>query len=301
MSLLRLIRFPNLIIVALTQFLLYYKIILPALQTQQISPTLPFEQLLLFILITVFITAGGYIINDIADVRIDLLNKPHRILIGRKISTATAYWLYFIVNLIGFLLAMYLALVGRRMSLLFIFPVAVVGLLAYSVWLKKRPLSGNILVSLYCAGVALIVWIAEAPALSQLRAPALDRVTHLLTYYAVFAFFSTLFREIVKDLEDAEGDAAAGARTVAIAWGVGAAKRLAGAVAGLLLLYLLYFGYNTFQKIPIVGTVAILFVTLMIGTGWFLLIKANNMQQYHQVSQLAKVMMLAGILLLLVF
>lgn len=301
MPLLRLIRFPNLLIVALTQYLLYNRILLPAFDAQQIQSTLLSNQFYLFILVTVFITAGGYIINDITDVKIDLLNKPKRVIVGRKISSATAYWLYFCFNLIGFILALYLALVGNRMALFFIFPVAVVGLLAYSIFLKKRPLSGNVLVSLYCAGVALIVWIAEQPAIVQLPAATLSRVTQLFTYYAVFAFFSTLFREVVKDLEDAPGDAAAGARTVPVTWGTGVAKRIAGAAAGILLLYLLYFFYAIFSQISLVGNIALGILIFSIGIALVLLLRARTIYQYHQLSQLTKWIMLAGILLLFIF
>ncbi len=301
MSLLRLIRFPNLLIVALTQYLLYNRIILPALDAQQIQPTLLSNPFYLFILVTILITAGGYIINDIKDVKIDLLNKPKQVIVGRKISLATAYWLYFCFNLMGFIFALYLALVGNRMALLFIFPVAVVGLLAYSVFLKKRPLSGNILVSLYCAGVALIVWIAEQPAIVQLPAPTLTRVTQLFTYYAVFAFFSTLFREIIKDLEDAPGDAAAGASTIPVAWGTGVAKRIAGAAAGVLLLYLLYFFYALFSQISLAGNIALGILIFFIGVALLLLLRAKEIYQYHRLSQLTKWIMLAGILLLFIF
>jgi len=299
MSLLRLIRLPNLLIVALTQWLLYEQIILPALDSQQLTPTLPPDQFHLFIIITVLITAGGYIINDIVDVKIDLLNKPNRVIIGRKIATSTANWLYFCFNLLGFLFALYLAFVGDRMSLLFMFPAAVVGLFLYSVKLKRQPLSGNILVSLYTAGVALIVWIAEYPALIQIPAQSLARVTHLLTYYAVFAFFSNLFREIVKDLEDADGDAAIGARTVPIAWGIITAKRLAGAAIMILLLYLIYFSYTIFTSITSSGKIALALLIILIGMAGAMLLHAQTVKDYHRLSQFVKMIMLWGILLLL--
>ena len=187
------------------------------------------------------------------------------------------------------------------MSLLFIFPIAVIGLLAYSVVLKKRPLSGNVLISLYCAGVALIVWIAAEPSIMKLPAPILAQVTHLFTYYAVFAFFSTLFREVVKDLEDAPGDAAAGARTVPIAWGVTNAKRLASMTAIILLLYLFYFFYTMFGQMPLIGNFALAILIIMIIIAIGLLLLAKDIRAYHRLSQLAKVIMLAGILLLLIF
>ncbi|MFN7116225.1 MAG: geranylgeranylglycerol-phosphate geranylgeranyltransferase [Saprospiraceae bacterium] len=300
-ALLRLIRLPNLVIVALTQWLLYNRILLPAFQTQQIAPTLPPEQFYWFIVVTVLITAGGYIINDLVDIRIDLVNKPNRVIIGRRIATATAYWFYFCINLTGFLLATYLAFVGNRVSLLFIFPTAVVGLLIYSIFLKKRPLSGNVLIALYCAGVALIVWLAEQPSLAQLSPAALTRITQLLTYYAVFAFFSTLFREIIKDLEDQPGDAANGARTLPIVWGALAAKRLAGASALSLLLYLVYFAYLQFASLVYSGKIALLILMLLLLLALGLLLRAHETRHYHRLSQLTKVIMLWGILLLLFF
>lgn len=301
LSLLRLIRLPNLFIVALTQWLLYERIILPALQSQQITPTLPRDQFHLFIIVTILITAGGYIVNDIVDVRTDLVNKPSQVIIGRRIASATAYWLYFCFNLGGFLFSMYLAFVGDRISLLFIFPTAVVGLLAYSIFLKKRPLSGNVLISLYCAGVALIVWLAEAPALTLLPAPVLARVTHLLTYYAVFAFFSTFFREIVKDLEDQEGDLVIGARTAPIAWGNLAAKRFAGASIILLLLYLIYFAIMQFSNMISPGKIVLILLIIMTLIATVLLIRSKDTDDYHRLSQFTKVVMLWGILLLLFF
>lgn len=301
MSLLRLIRFPNLIIVALTQWLLYDRIILPALHTHQLSPTLPPDQFYLFIAATVCVTAGGYIINDIVDVRNDLINKPHQVIIGRRIAASTAYWLYFCINLLGFLFSMHLAFVGDRMPLLFLFPMATIGLLLYSIFFKKRPLAGNLLVSFYTAGVALLVWIAEAPALAKLSAAALERPIHLLAYYAVFAFLANVFREIVKDLEDMRGDAAVGARTIPIAWGIPAAKQLASAAAIALLMYLLYFTITLFAQISTPGKVALILLILLIGTASGMLLSARQEQSYHRLSQFIKIIMLWGILLLLIF
>ena len=109
MAFFRLIRLPNLVIVALTQYLLNYQILQPALVREGITPVLDFEHFSVFVLVTVLITAGGYIINDISDFRIDMLNKPDRVIVHKIISIQTAYWLYFVVNLIGFILSLFLA------------------------------------------------------------------------------------------------------------------------------------------------------------------------------------------------
>lgn len=301
MYFLRLIRFPNLTIVALTQFLLYHQIILPALQAATITPTFTQQLFFLFIFVTILITAGGYIINDLIDLEIDLLNKPERVIISRKIPHQTAYWLYFVLNATGFILSLYIAFLTNRMQLLFIFPVAVSGLLVYSLWLKKRLLSGNILIAVYCAGVAAIVWIAELPALKKLPTVDYEHVIQLSLFYAGFAFLSTLFREIVKDMEDAQGDTFGGARTLPIVWGLGAAKSIAF-ITGIILLFFL--GYVVYALKSDMGTVAILLLTalaILISIGEWLLYKAQNKLQFYQLSQFAKVIMLGGVLLLLLF
>ncbi len=301
MALLRLIRFPNLVIVALTQYLLFYRIIVPALERHDLSTALEFDQFSLFILVTVLITAGGYIINDLVDLRIDRINKPERVIIGRRISHRTAYWLYFCINLTGFLLATFLAFVADRMQLLFIFPAAVVGLLSYSVILKKRPLWGNVLVSLYCAGVAGIVWLAEHPAIARLPESAWAKVIQLLGFYAAFAFISTMFREIIKDIEDIHGDAALNARTAPIAWGESIAKILAAAAAILLIGLLVLAVFSLRQYMVPFGLVMIAVIIILTTLALFMLVKARNKKAYHNISQFTKLIMLSGILLILFF
>lgn len=301
MSILQLIRFPNLIIVALTQFLLYYQLILPALQSANITPSLGQPLFSLFVLVTLLITAGGYIINDLIDLEIDLLNKPERVIISRKIPHQMAYWLYFVFNLAGFVLALAIAFATNRMHLLFIFPFAVIGLLVYSKWLKKRPLSGNLLIAFYCAGVAAIVWIAELPALLKLPLIDYQQVIQLLLFYAGFAFLSTLFREIVKDIEDAQGDAMAGARTVPIYWGTKVAKNIALVIGILLLIFLGYVMLILKNSLDIVALLLLFGLGILICIGTWSLYKAENKMQFHQLSQFSKIIMLGGILLLLLF
>ncbi len=301
MPLLHLIRLPNLLIVALTQYLLYDRVILATLREARHSSALNSQEFSILTFVTILITAGGYIINDLADLRIDRINRPDRVIIGRKITHQTAYWLYFCINFGGFVAALYLALVEDRVALLFLHPLAVAGLLLYAIMLKKRPLSGNVLVSLYCAGVAGIVWVAEQPTLSLLPAESAAKVQQLLIFYAVFAFFSTLFREIVKDLEDMPGDAQGAALTIPVAWGISVAKWLAGGAGGLLLLSLAYAAISLRPALrpwalPYFGLISALIVVAL-----YLLARAQHIHQYHSLSQFTKIIILGGILLLLFF
>jgi len=301
MSLLRLVRLPNLIIVALTQYLLYYKIILFVLQKNNIIPALEHHEFALLVFITILITAGGYIINDIVDLRIDRINKPDRVIVGKHIAHQTAYWFYFCINIFGFILSVFLAYEASRTTLLFLFPGAVAGLLLYSVRLKKRPLWGNLLVSFYCAGVAAIVWIAEQPTIEKLPSSQSIIITKILSFYAVFAFFSTLFREIVKDIEDAHGDAQEQARTMPIAWGERTAKIIATISSLFLLLSLGYAAFALRANLILGGFLFIILVGILIITSLLLLFKAKEKAPYHNLSQFAKVIMFCGILLLLFF
>ena len=80
-ALLRLVRFPNLVIVALTQYLLYYGLLLPAFRQYSLEPALDGEHFSLLVAVTLLISAGGYVINDIVDFRIDLINRPDKVVI----------------------------------------------------------------------------------------------------------------------------------------------------------------------------------------------------------------------------
>ncbi len=303
MALLRLIRFPNLCIVALTQWLLYDRVVVPALVSQQITPQLSELECICYIAVTITLTASGYIINDIMDLPADRINKPGRILIDQRISRQTASWFYLTLGLTGFMMTTYLGLVCERLHLIGLYPLAFILLYLYSSVLKHRPLAGNLLIALFCAGVAGAIWLAEEDALAQLsrQAPDIARpVQFLLVWYIVFAFLSTLYRELVKDLEDQEGDREVGSRTAPIMWGITSAKILAGISGGLLLVFLLWQSQFIYTYFPdwLVWFVGIGLVLPLIWT-FFDLAFAKKKTQYHRISTVLKVVMLNGVLLLL--
>jgi 4-hydroxybenzoate polyprenyltransferase len=303
MALLRLIRFPNLLIVALMQGLLFARIILPPLQTQELSPALNSFHFSLLALVTVIITAGGYIINDIADFRIDMVNRPERVVVHKHIPVETAYWLYFSLNLSGFVLSLYLAFYVGNLPLVNLFPAAVLGLFFYSVYLKRVALLGNLLISAYCALAAGIVWFAERNAigeLASLQPEAAGRLNVFFLTYMGFAFLLTFYREIVKDIEDVKGDLQQNCRTIPILWGVPAAKSIA-IFAGLLLLGLIaYMGSlvpGSFSGLA--GIFIFVIVALPLAVSLVLLYRAGAVEDYRQLSGLAKFIMAGGILFLL--
>lgn len=300
---LRLVRFPNLVIVAITQYLLQYQVILSAFEAAQLPALLTGFHFFLFVCSTVIIAAGGYIINDIVDYPIDFINKPKKLIINRHISMSTARKSYYVWTMLGFLISLYLAFYVDNLLLVLIYPTAVALLWLYSHYFKKQVLIGNIVVSLFCAFVAGVVLFAERATFFDLQivAPSIaQRVTVLLLGYSSFAFLSTLFREIVKDIEDMEGDRQQGCQTLPIVFGLNISKIVAGFVGFLFFIFVLFLMQWLWPKQYIVavlfGGVAI-FLPLIFSL--VLLVRAKESKQFRLISQVAKWMMLAGLLLLL--
>ncbi len=302
-ALLRLVRFPNLVIVALTQYLIYYILLLPAFGRYAIDPLLDDSHFSLLVAVTVLITAGGYIINDIVDFRIDLVNRPDKVVINRQIRVQMAYWLYFCINLLGFLISLYLSFYVQNIPLANLFPLAVILLFVYSTHLKKRPLAGNLLISFFCAGVAGIVWFAEREsfwALAEVAPQASGRIGSIIAWYMAFAFLSTMFREVVKDIEDVQGDLGADYRTIPLAWGIPAAKGTAAAFGlGLMafLIYLVVRQPGLFTELSLIFLLLAILAPTALALIW--LFRAQDKQQYHRLSQLTKLIMLNGLIMLL--
>ncbi len=305
MPFLKLIRFPNLIIVVLTQYLLQYLILIPAFQKGNLPPLLDHFHFFLLVLSTVVIAAGGYIINDLEDYEIDLLNKPDKVIINKHISGSNAYRLYWGISIFGFLISLYLAFYVKNLPLILIYPSAILLLYFYSKSLKKSVLWGNIIVSTFCAFVAGIVIFAERENVFQLNInnPKYgSTVLEIFIFYLLFAFFATMFREIVKDIEDVEGDKKLGCSTLPIAWGIPIAKGFALG-CGIIFLGILFDWIFSEEKIEVdVGLIYLVVgIILPMFFAMFQLTKATSKKEFHFISQLAKYIMLSGILYLLVW
>ncbi len=299
---LQLIRFPNLIIVALTQYLMRYCIIEPALKIDNVTASLDIFHFFLLVLSTVLIAAGGYVINDIADYEIDKVNKPDKLIIDKYISISRAQWLYHGINLLGFFISLYLAFYVQNIQLVFIYPIAVVLLWLYSYYLKKMLLTGNVVVALFCAFVAVIVLFAERFILYHLSETQTFTVLLLFLGYAVFAYLSTMFREIIKDIEDIQGDHSFDCATLPIVLGVRWAKIIAAVFAISLLLFLAYASVWLFKVYAYIDLGYIIIgIILPIVYALFLLYNAKDKTDFHRLSQLAKYIMLSGILYLPIY
>ncbi|RYC71759.1 geranylgeranylglycerol-phosphate geranylgeranyltransferase [Spirosoma sordidisoli] len=270
---LRLIRVQNLLIVVLTQFLARIALVGPREQWLRIlvDPTI---WLLSFS--TVCIAAAGYIINDYFDIKIDLVNKPDRVVIGRYLKRRVALVAHQSLNVIGCLIGLYLS------RWVFVVDVVSVSLLwFYSANLKRQPVTGNVVISLLTA-LSLIV-----------LAVYYRQNADMLLIYALFSFGISLVREIIKDMQDIRGDARFGCRTLPIVWGLRRTKYLLYVLIASFIttLFLIADSLNNWH-------LEVIFLILLVPITWltYRLVYADKRSDFGYLSTLCKLIMLMGVL-----
>ncbi|WP_295122266.1 geranylgeranylglycerol-phosphate geranylgeranyltransferase [uncultured Chitinophaga sp.] len=302
---LRLIRYPNLIYIALTQFLLQYCVVAPVLRHNGSEPSLPVYYFVVLVLSTVIVAAAGYIINDYFDINIDIVNKPDKMVVDKIISRRWAMAWHTLLNMAGVSMGFILAWKIGQIYLGFVQVLSSLLLWFYSTSFKRQVLIGNVVISFLTALSVVVVGFYERQIYESFEAimsPAGRKLIQIIGVYAIFAFVISMVREVVKDLEDMIGDSKDGCRTIPIVWGVAPAKRLCfGLLLGLQVLIIL-----VEIRIGVMGwywaiAYLVLFVQLPILYILRLLQQAHLPDHYHRVSSLVKVLMLTGILSMIFF
>lgn len=300
-----LIRIPNLAVIALTQVLLRYCILKPVLYTQApelISGTFDF---FILVLATVLTAAGGYIINNYFDISIDEINKPEKNPIGTITPKTDVFRAYWILNVIIVLLGFYLALRVKSWNLAVVFPFISALLWFYSTRYKRTLLLGNVIVSLLSALVILIVWYFEFLHFQmhpENFVPVLEHMKLTVSFfliYSLFAFLVSLFREMIKDMEDVKGDELNGCRTLPIVIGI-QNSRFVVAFLVLVVTFLVTYCSWIAWNLTYVGIMLYLLIILVIPLIYLLvkLFQAKESADFHFLSSLCKIIMVAGILTL---
>jgi len=233
-------------------------------------------KLLILVVSTMIIAAAGYIINDYYDVKIDLINKPERVVIGKHITRRYAILFHSVLSMVGIALGFLLQWKIGMINLLSVFL-----LWWYSNNLKRQPLIGNFMVALL---TSLSIYLINT--LYAVHQP-------LIAIYSIFAFAMTLIREIVKDMEDLKGDNTFGCKTLPIVWGNHKTKFfiyfLMAALFGSVILI-----NKVYRQLPVFYFFVFLFVPLV-----FLLVRlvrADTKKDFYYISQWCKVIMLLGII-----
>lgn len=306
-----LIRWQNLLIVILTMFLMRYAVIEPLLSEAGVvllqgsgeeTPMMIQFSLFNFILLvaaTVFITAGGYVINDYFDIKTDLINKG-KVIVGTRIQRRQAMMLHNVFNLAGVAIGFYISWRSGYFWLGMMFLIVSGLLYFYSASYKRQFLIGNIIVAVLTAMVPLLVVFYEWPALYRyysVNATAVPELSFLFYWiggFAFFAFITTLTREIIKDIEDFEGDVAYGRNTVPVVTGILTSKIITAimVVLTVALLYLAWYLF-LFDKVTLLYISAAVVMPLI--TVIFTVFRSTDRKQMHQASRLMKIVMLSGI------
>jgi len=208
---------------ALMQFIFRYGF----LELQNIPLALAHWQYILLVLATVCIAAGGYIINNIMDVETDAENKPETLIVGKLISETKAYNLYFGFTVIGVVIGFYLSNVIEKPSFASIFIIIAAMLYFYATNLKQTLLIGNFVVALLLLLSVIIIGIFDLyPVTFEENRPVMGLLFGILLDYALFAFIINFIREIVKDLQDVNGDSIQEISTLPIVFGVNRTTKL---------------------------------------------------------------------------
>ena len=305
----RLIRWPNLVFIALAQSLFYYCIILPSLPPAYYLLPYKLTQPLFFLLMiaSIFIAAAGYIINDYFDINIDQVNKPHKMVVEKIIRRRWAIFLHWSITTVGLIISLYVAY--KTSYLIIVVNVLCTILLwFYSTTFKKKLLSGNIIIALLTAWTVLVLFFAAnntyhfSTSFSADILNAMNRIFKFSVLYGGFAFIISLVREVVKDIEDIEGDAKFNCKTMPVVWGIPPSKVFAGVWLIVLTGALSIIQFYAFQLgWRLTALYCLLFVISPLV--WILrkLYAAQNIAQYHKVSSSIKLVMLSGILSMLFF
>ncbi len=311
-----LIRWQNLLIVVLTMILIRYALLEPVLgkltvtlnegSGAEVPVTLQFSlfNFILLVLATVFITAGGYVINDYFDIRTDLINKGS-VIVGTRIERRQAMMLHNVFNIAGVALGFYISWRSGYFLAGMLFLVVSGLLYFYSASYKRQFLLGNIVVAVLTGMVPLLVGFYEWPALyryysvNAVNPPDFDFIFYWIGGFAFFAFLTTLTREIIKDIEDFEGDVAYGRNTLPVVLGIKTAKIIASFL-NLITIALLYIIWHLFlyDNYTLVYISAVLVLPLLLVI--FIVFRSTDRKRMHSASRLMKIVMLGGILYSLV-
>ena len=302
----RLVRWSNLLFLAALVWLMEKWVATPILVAAAFGEQLPWYQLLLVMLATVLIAAGGYVINDYFDVKIDRINRPDEVVVTRSVSKPDAMRLSLWLSGAGLVCGLVEAWLLRSMTIGIIF-IIVPGLLwFYSSSYKRLFMIGNLTIALLSALTPLLVAMVNV-ALLQLRYAAILPYTSLthdlyawLGGFALFAFLLTWIREIIKDIQDQMGDRELECHSLPVVWGELWTKIF---VTVLMIFTLAVIGHLWYHVLPFpttwstLSTRYIVFgIVIPMLCSLALLWSAKIPSDYKTCQQLVKFTMLLGVL-----
>ena len=290
--------------IALTQLLFEYCIYQKVYQTS-FTNSGDTRQFIFLVLASICIAAAGYIINDYFDLNIDQVNKPGKVVVGVIINRRWVIFWHMFLSLLGLFFTVSALPISEYWYLVLANFASIILLWFYSTNLKKQLLIGNVLISLLTAWVILIIFFSKYPLrMRNLLAVDRDEVRffRFTVLYTAFAFIISLIREVIKDMEDMEGDRKYGCRTMPILWGLNASKVFVAvwiivliAALSILQFYVLPFGW-WMSAVYCVACIILPLIRILQK-----LFKAQNAEDFHRLSTVVKLVMFTGILSMVFF
>ena len=269
LGLFRMLRIPNLLMIATGQILCGFYL----LQNPWWNNQTEIWHFFLLVAASMAAAAGGYVINDYYDVKIDVLNKPKRVVIGKLISRRKAMFTHLAFVAISLFCSYFL---GRK--IFFVVAFCCLWLWVYSNALKRLPFIGNFSVSVLTSVSIFLPSLAFGPAKQELY------------LFCLFAFWISLIREIVKDMEDIRGDARHGCQTIPIIWGIRKTKSL---IYGVAILFFITYCFASLYM-PNLWIFSSLILAVPIFYLFAELKKADTTKAFNKVSKICKWTMIAG-------
>lgn len=327
----KLIRLQNLLIIILTQYFIRWFVIFPIMnfynysndQVKAFCPCLNFLHYQLqfseinfafLVLATVLIAAAGYVINDYFDRKTDLVNHPNTVIVDRSVNRRAAIMIHIIFNVFAIVLGTYISFRTGHLIFSLIF-ILITGILwFYSTSYKRQLLIGNFIVAILTFLVPMIVVIYELPVLFNTYGSMecfckllvefdvhedfmslVHTIQLTVLAFAFFAFLTTLIREIIKDIEDLEGDQAYGRKSLPVVAGVYFSKLVVIVLTCLTIASLVYIYLRYWVSINITFWYFLFVLVLPLLFLIFKVARAQTKKDFHFAGNLLKIIMLLGL------
>lgn len=293
MHYLKLIRYKNLLLLAFMQWVFGYLFLQYYLKIDVGLSNFLFG---LGIFSTVCIAAAGYIINNIIDVETDKIVKPNDVVVGVYVSEKQAYNIYFVLNIIGVIISFYISNSINKPNFT-VLPIVMVSLLyVYSTSLKQSLLIGNFVVSILLAISLLVVPIYLLyPIITPENQAGVSQIFSIILDYSIFAFLINFIREIVKDMQDMEGDRKTGMNTLPIVLGISKTRYIVAGLGVFALTLLLWYLYKNVLEAQILLVYGLLFLVAPLLFFMIKLFQANQSNDFKQLSTILKLLIFFGI------
>ena len=311
----KIIRWKNLAIISLSQIFIKFFFIDFFIQKDQLLN----ENFVILLIVTILIAASGYIVNDIYDYNLDQINKPEKVVLGKFLKSRDAIKIYMLFNSLAIMLSIFLCIKIKQEIYILVFLLIIYCLWLYSKKLKKYKIIGNILIAFFIS-----LSILNVPLFSYKNILSDDRffVFLIISIYSVLAFLINVKREIIKDIEDIEGDKMHKVKSLPIIFGTKKSK-LVTVIIGIILMFaissiitfqililrsdlLLDVGGNQFSNPQIWGanyisTVYMFIILIIFFYAELLILNATSKTNFTKVSKLLKFLMLLSLLSIPVF